>query len=224
MKINQKGFGTIHLLLALILLVIICGVGWHVFKQRTDMNTPSSHTAGTKPTNFSECVRAGGNVRSAGFGGYTTELAGDTDAETQTCTMVVDHKFTSDSFGADIKDTQCQDAAECMAIKQAVSKVCTTQYIHWTDPALLNAQLEPSFKYYPVIKDDFAMLQLVKCSVINYTRGAERTVFMKKEDKTWQIYKVLDSSSSCEDVDGAGIPLELLYSCTDKTGGFRVPK
>lgn len=211
---SQSGFTPVHALLLLVLLSIIGFTGWKVYYNKTENNTRSqvSDNQTAQPTNFSECIRAGGNASSltVPYNPHHEPVNNDVSADTLRCT------YQNRNFPTQL-NTSCTDNNECAAIVEAARKVCSSEF------GVAANTLEPTFMYNPVIQNDFARLQLTDCSRDHHKLDIRDTVIMRKNEAGWQIFKAINSTTTCKDVDGLGIPLELLYICIDPDTGFRPP-
>lgn len=208
LRTGQTGLVAIAILIMLIALSVAGFAGWRVYEQRradgkvATVSTPVLHS-------FSECVKANGTVRT-----LTSSLSGtplpdyDLDAETLHC------QYGHQSFPARL-DTRCQKLARCEAAKQAARAACDSYPV---------ANRQPVFKYHPVLKDDFAKLQLTACGTGASFQDAPLVVILKSSDQLqlqWRILRIIDTHTTCKDLDHQSIPLELVYACLEPGVGFR---
>ena len=197
---NQHGFGAI---LVIVIIGIVSGVGFLVYSSQH--NTKSGNNAvdkSHKPNTFSECLKAGGQLQYINIpkGSGSTQPDIDNSFGTVHC----EYPKTPPIF-PEVDDTLCNDKQKCLDIQQAAQGIC--------DKFAPGNNFIPTFKYYPVVKANFARLYLTDCSPAHLKNDIVVTLILKTEGEHWQIFKDFTSPISCSEVDKLGIPLELVDAC-----------
>jgi hypothetical protein len=207
-KSGERGFAVLFVVLAAILALIVGGILYFV-KHHSSVNSAQS-TQSNKPSSFAECANKGGGI--AGIEGeINIPQAVDSKADSLMC--IYDAK--RNIFFYANNDARCRSQLACAEINLAAKIICFPPYNPDTNSR------DPTFMYLPVIKDDYAVLQLSDCTSAHSRKTILATVIMKNSNSNWAIFKQVAPSSLCQTLDGQGIPPELDITCLESTGKIR---
>ncbi len=191
---RQKGNSVTVLILAFFVLAIGV-ISWIVWSRQDSKATIEK----TSINSYEDCVLAGGHLANsravlAPELSFTCEINRTTyNAESQKC-----------AFG------RCKD------IDTAFQNYCYKQLGAETISEALN-----SVSYYRSahVKNDF-----VRGSIYcDANKDKLMTVYLFKENGTWQHYLTTTDYQACTDIDSKGIPLSISGICYDSTAGWRAP-
>lgn len=202
------------LILAVVLLTVLAAVALVGINIASHNNTSKESVKIFQPKDYSDCAYYGGKISGVTVPetDFYTPLAFDSKADTLTCNYQKNNYFHADN------DARCHDEQACNAISVAVKSICTTEF------GAAGNTMDPTFKYLPVIKNNYAKLSLTDCSPNHYKVAIGSTVVMKKSENSWAILKNITEGSSCQNVDNLGIPPELDITCKNLIRKSRIIK
>ena len=224
---TSKGFSLIGLVLGIGALGAIWLVAVGVHHQYVVHHRPPNDSAQTSKqtldiTSFSDCIRAGGFTDSVRIGspGNSNYVDPEGIYNGLSCRL----KMGGDSQLAVI--TFCKLTSDCDHLDSSGLATCMAQYQarYGLTTAWNNTNVNELV--YPVMKDGFGRIQVKGCttSMSSQTIPAFVAYYKLSAAGQWEQLGVFFDSTPCRDIEGKGLPMELLYSCLDDKGYYRVPK
>jgi hypothetical protein len=189
MKINQKGFGVIEILLSIIALTLVVGVGYYVYDQSQDEQTSQQTTNSTSST-----VENKQNEQS-----ISTKKEETTESVPDLIEYAEPVKIIQKSESKNLKNAS--QSFKTMIEGMVAEKPTYTDGCDMPDYVLVNK----------IVKDEFALGGIGSC-------GGARIVWVKI-DGQWQKADGLGGQAepSCKDVIKYKVPASIIERCHDST-------
>lgn len=219
---NQRGF-TITPLVIIALLIFVAVFGaWRVW-QNHELNDRKSKIGIAENTklidSYEECA-------GSSFGYVTTSnLASHIPAEqdvVQTSFECLDTKTKKSFYSTGY--SRCVKKSDCTEIKGALEAYCNGEY-RGSRPSSFSDLYQ--LKQIETLLMDGYVRAILKCypSSTPANQVARTTVYFSNKSGRWLYLYRLHDSTTCAEMDGLGIPLQIAGTCYDTTlGGFRTPR
>ncbi len=221
-RLNQKG--TLYVSLVIILVIagiVACGYYLYAHTTHRSEKKPVDIVAESDQNNFASCVRSGGEVRPRPYvnvdiapaGAYTDGL----------------HCFRDQNASADTADVIiCSDknAAECRYINSATYELCEHMFKSTFGIDVPQGKAYLKERKYSLVSGDYAKVDALGCGL----EGSDMvtpgfTAFYHYSGRLpWTEIVTVVGDITCNDIDGRGIPLDLVYVCKGADTKLRIPK